>query len=101
MVLSRSVEPGISQSPTPNPPSTTLRGLFTLAVILSSFIGAGVGVFFYNQTKYFVGFAGGFVLGWYVEALKGGGVTGDSIVGRWGLIGGKHHQRSVMRGKES
>ena len=87
--VTHSVSPGISQSPTPNPPSTTLRGLYTLACIIASLIGAGAGVFFYNQTKYLVPAMGGFALGWFIEACKDNGATGGSIVGRWGLIGGQ------------
>jgi hypothetical protein len=66
-----------------------LRGLYTLACIIASLIGAGVGVFFYNQTKYLVPAMGGFAFAWFIEACKSSGATGDSIVGRWGLIIGK------------
>jgi len=66
-----------------------LRGLYTLACIIASLIGAGVGVFFYNQTKYLVPAMGGFAFAWFIEACKSSGATGDSIVGRWGLIIGE------------
>jgi hypothetical protein len=66
-----------------------LRGLYALACIISSLIGAGAGVFFYDQTKYLIPAMGGFAFAWFIEGCKSSGATGDSVVGRWGLIIGE------------
>lgn len=81
-----SVEPNL-QPPSPNPPSTTLRGLYLLAGIIAAFIGAGLGLFLYKFAKYFVATAGGFTFAWYLLATKSGGLI-SSVLGRWGLLGG-------------
>ena len=84
--LTSSVEENL-QPPSPNPPNTTLRDLYLLACIISAFIGAGIGIFFFNIAKYFVSAAGGFTFGWFLlETRQGGLIT--SVVGRWGLLGG-------------
>ena len=75
------------QPPSPNPPSTLLRGLYLLACIIAAFIGAGIGIFFFNVSKYFVSAAGGFTFGWYLLELRAGGLI-TSVLGRWGLLGG-------------
>jgi hypothetical protein len=75
------------QPPSPSPPSTTLRGLYLLACIVAGFIGAGIGIFFFNISKHFVAAAGGFAFGWFLLALKSGGLL-TSMLGRWGLLGG-------------
>ena len=64
-----------------------MRGLYLLACIISSFIGAGLGVFLYKFAKYFVSAAGGFVFAWFLLATKAGGLV-NSVVGRWGVFGG-------------
>lgn len=96
LILRFGVSPGILSSPTPNPPSTTLRGLYALACIIASLIGGAAGVFFYDQTKYLVPAMGGFGFGWFIEACKESGATGNSIVGRWGLIGGELHVETTI-----
>lgn len=54
-------------------------------------------MFFYNQTKFFVGACGGFAFGWFLEAVRESGLTDGSIVGRWGLIGGEFKSRASER----
>lgn len=80
-----SVEPNL-QPPSPNPPSTTLRGLYLLACIISSFFGAAIGVFFFTFAKHWVSAAGGFAFGWFLLATRHGGLV-SSTLGRWGLLG--------------
>lgn len=64
-----------------------MRGLYLLATVISTLIGAGLGVFWYTFARYWVGACGGFSFGWFLLALhKGGLVTGISA--RWGIIGG-------------
>lgn len=75
--------------PSPQYPGATERGLYCLACIIAAILGSGLGLFFYKYTRYWVCAMGGFALGWFIMALKAGGVTGNSIVGRWGLIGGE------------
>ncbi|GHJ88375.1 hypothetical protein NliqN6_4777 [Naganishia liquefaciens] len=74
--------------PSPQYPTATERGLYCLASVIAAIIGSGIGLFFYKYTRYWVCAMGGFALGWFIMACKAGGVTGNSIVGRWGLIGG-------------
>jgi hypothetical protein len=80
--------------PSPHYPTATERGLYCLASIIAAIIGSGIGLFFYKYTRYWVCAMGGFALGWFIMACKAGGVTGNSIVGRWGLIGGKFRRRA-------
>lgn len=75
------------QPPSPNPPSQTLRGLYLLACIVATFIGAGIGVFLFNIAKYSVSAAGGFTFGWFLLEVQAGGLI-TSVLGRWGLLGG-------------
>ena len=84
----RSVEAKMAP-PSPQYPTATERGLYCLASIIAAIIGSGIGLFFFKYTRYWVCAMGGFALGWFIMACKAGGVTGNSIVGRWGLIGGK------------
>ncbi|KAJ9106093.1 hypothetical protein QFC21_001233 [Naganishia friedmannii] len=74
--------------PSPQYPGATERGLYCLACIIAAIIGSGIGLFFFKYARYWVCGLGGFALGWFIMAFKAGGVTGNSIVGRWGLIGG-------------
>ncbi|KIR68578.1 hypothetical protein I312_100331 [Cryptococcus bacillisporus CA1280] len=85
MILRFGVEPNLAP-PSPHPPSATLRGLYLLACLISSFIGAGLGIFFFNFTKYAISAAGGFTFGWFLLALRQGGLI-TSVVGRWALLG--------------
>ncbi|WRT67799.1 uncharacterized protein IL334_004773 [Kwoniella shivajii] len=85
MVLRFGVEPNL-QPPSPNPPSTTLRGLYLLACIIASFFGAAAGIFLYSFAKYWVSAIGGFTFGWFLLATRQGGLI-DSVLGRWGLLG--------------
>lgn len=64
-----------------------MRGLYCLAVGISCLIGAAIGVFFYTTSKYWVGAAGGFCVGWFLMAVKKGGLV-SSVGARWGIIGG-------------
>lgn len=64
-----------------------MRGLYCLAVGISCLIGAGIGIFFYTTSKYWVGAAGGFCVGWFLMAVKKGGLV-SSVGARWGIIGG-------------
>ena len=64
-----------------------MRGLYLLACIIASFIGAGLGVFLYKFAKYCVAAAGGFTFAWFLLATKPGGLI-DSVLGRWCLFGG-------------
>ncbi|KAK8858594.1 hypothetical protein IAR55_002823 [Kwoniella newhampshirensis] len=86
MILRFGVEPNLLP-PSPNPPSSTLRGLYLLACIISSFFGAGLGIFLFNLAKYWVSAAGGFAFGWFLLATRQGGLI-TSVLGRWGLLGG-------------
>lgn len=74
------------QPPSPQYPSTTLRGLYLLACVIASFFGAAAGIFFFNFSKYWVSAAGGFVFGWFLLATREGGLI-TSVLGRWGLLG--------------
>lgn len=74
--------------PSPQYPGATERGLYCLACIIAAVIGSGIGLFFFKYARYWVCGLGGFALGWFIMAFRAGGVTGNSIVGRWGLIGG-------------
>ncbi|WVQ85089.1 hypothetical protein IAT38_007253 [Cryptococcus sp. DSM 104549] len=85
MILRFGVQPNL-QGPTIHPPNRTLRGLYLLACIISSFIGAGLGIFFFNFAKYWVSAAGGFCFGWFLLATRQGGLI-QSVLGRWGLLG--------------
>ncbi|OXM79407.1 hypothetical protein C364_02904 [Cryptococcus neoformans Bt63] len=85
MILRFGVQPNLAP-PSPHPPSPTLRGLYLLACLISSFIGAGFGIFFFNFTKYAISAAGGFTFGWFLLALREGGLI-TSVVGRWALLG--------------
>jgi hypothetical protein len=76
--------------PSPQYPGATERGLYCLACIIAAVIGSGIGLFFFKYARYWVCGLGGFALGWFIMAFRAGGVTGNSIVGRWGLIGGKY-----------
>lgn len=80
------VEPNI-QPPSPMPPTNVQRGLYLLACIISSFIGAAIGIFFWKFAKYWVAAAGGFAFGWFLLAVRSGGLI-TSALGRWGLLGG-------------
>jgi len=64
-----------------------MRGLYLLAVGVSFLIGGALGIFFYTFAKYWVGAAGGFALGWYIVALRKGGLVRD-VGPRWAIIGG-------------
>lgn len=86
VLKAKRVEPNL-QPPSPNPPSTTLRGLYLLACIIISFFGAAIGIFFFNLAKYFVSAAGGFAFGWFLLATRHGGLV-PSVIGRWFLLGG-------------
>ncbi|ORY28458.1 hypothetical protein BCR39DRAFT_468244 [Naematelia encephala] len=86
LILRFGVQPNL-QPPSPNPPSTTLRGLYLLACIISSSLGAALGIFLFNFAKYWVSAAGGFAFGWFLLATRSGGLI-DSVLGRWGLLGG-------------
>jgi hypothetical protein len=83
--LTDRVEPAM-QPPSPRYPSTTMRGLYLLACIISSFFGAAFGIFFFNFSKYWVSAAGGFTFGWFLLATRDGGLI-TSVIGRWGLLG--------------
>jgi hypothetical protein len=83
--LNHSVEPAM-QPPSPRYPSTTMRGLYLLACVISSFFGAAFGIFFFNFSKYWVSAAGGFTFGWFLLATRDGGLI-TSVIGRWGLLG--------------
>ncbi|WWC70742.1 uncharacterized protein I206_104693 [Kwoniella pini CBS 10737] len=86
MVLRFGVEPNL-QPPSPNPPNTTLRGLYLLACIISAFFGGAIGIFLYSFAKYWVSAIGGFTFGWFLLATRQGGLI-TSVLGRWGLLGG-------------
>ncbi|KAL7423089.1 hypothetical protein Q5752_002388 [Cryptotrichosporon argae] len=86
LILSLGVEPAI-QPPSPNPPTTAMRGLYLLACAIACMIGSGLGVFFFNIARHWIGAVGGFAFGWFLLATKAGGLV-DTIAGRWGLIGG-------------
>jgi uncharacterized membrane protein YbjE (DUF340 family) len=73
------------QPPSPKYPTTTLRGLYLLACVISSFFGAAAGIFFFNFSKYWVS-AGGFTFGWFLLATREGGLI-TTVLGRWGLMG--------------
>lgn len=64
-----------------------MRGLYLLAVGISFLIGSGLGIFFYTFAKYWVGAAGGFSFGWFLIALRKGGLV-NSVGPRWAIIGG-------------
>jgi len=83
--LNNSVEPAM-QPPSPRYPSTTMRGLYLLACVISSFFGAAFGIFFFNFSKYWVSAAGGYTFGWFLLATREGGLI-TSVIGRWGLLG--------------
>ncbi|WVO12614.1 hypothetical protein L204_100219 [Cryptococcus depauperatus] len=86
LILRFGVQPSLAE-PSPHPPTHTLRGLYFFACLVTSLIGAGLGIFFYNFTKYAVSAGGGFVFAWFLLATKSGGLIG-SMLGRWGLLGG-------------
>jgi hypothetical protein len=73
-----------------------MRGLYLLAVTISFLVGSGLGVFFYTFAKYWVGAAGGFALGWFILALRKGGVV-HSVGPRWAIIGSLTVVRSSAR----
>ena len=79
-----SVEPDL-QPPSPTPPSTTLRGLYLLACIISSIFGAAIGIFFFTFAKYWVSAVGGFTFGWFLLAIRQNGLVTD-VFGRWALL---------------
>ncbi len=70
-----------------NPPSETLRGLFVLSCVVAGVIGGGVAIFFWQQTKYFIGSWGGFAVGLFIQALHDGGLI-DPLGWRWALYMG-------------
>ena len=86
LILRFGVTPAL-QGPSPNPPSTTLRGLYLLACFISSVVGSALGIFFFNFTKFWVSACGGFAFGWFLLATKSGGLAAD-VLGRWGILGG-------------
>jgi hypothetical protein len=61
--------------------------LYLLATLVASVIGAGLGIFLFTITKYFIGAAGGFALAWFLLATRSGGLV-SGVLARWGLIGG-------------
>lgn len=63
-----------------------MRGLYLLAVGISCIVGAGLGIFFFTFAKYWVGAAGGFCLGWFLLALRKGGLVRDTGP-RWAILG--------------
>ncbi|KAK4687030.1 hypothetical protein P7C73_g3090, partial [Tremellales sp. Uapishka_1] len=86
LILRFGVEPNL-QPPSPSPPSSTLRGLYLLASLISAVIGAALGIFFFTFAKYWIAAAGGFSFAWFLLATRHGGLV-DNVLGRWGLIGG-------------
>lgn len=80
-----SVTPAL-EPPSPNPPTDAMRGLYLLAVGISCIVGAGLGIFFFTFAKYWVGAAGGFCLGWFLLALRKGGLVRDTGP-RWAILG--------------
>ncbi|WWC88694.1 uncharacterized protein L201_003607 [Kwoniella dendrophila CBS 6074] len=86
MILRFGVQPNL-QPPSPNPPSTTLRGLYLLACIITAFFGGALGIFLYAFAKYWVSAIGGFTFGWFLLATRQGGLI-TSVLGRWSLLGG-------------
>ncbi|BEJ17576.1 hypothetical protein CspHIS471_0609770 [Cutaneotrichosporon sp. HIS471] len=85
IILSFGVAPAL-EPPSPNPPSVALRGLYVLAVGISCIVGGGLGIFFFTFAKYWVGAAGGFCLGWFLLALRKGGLVRDTGP-RWAILG--------------
>ncbi|GJJ08844.1 hypothetical protein Clacol_003063 [Clathrus columnatus] len=57
-----------------HPPNTTLRGLFVLACGVAGIAGGGISIFFWQQTKYFIGAWGGFAVGLWVQTFRSGGL---------------------------
>ncbi|ORX40061.1 hypothetical protein BD324DRAFT_254203 [Kockovaella imperatae] len=86
MILRFGVQPDL-QPPSPSPPTTTMRGLFLLAGVIASCIGAGLGVFLYKFARYGISAAGGFTFAWYLLATKSGGLV-HGVLDRWCLLGG-------------
>jgi len=76
------------------PPSETLRGLFVLSCVVAGVIGGGVAIFFWQQTKYFIGSWGGFTVGLFIQALHDGGLI-DPLGWRWVLYMGTSNSFGV------
>lgn len=70
-----------------HPPQEKLRGLFVLACGVAGFAGGGVSIFFWQQTKYFIGAWGGFSIGLWVQCFRSGGLIGP-IGFRWVMYSG-------------
>jgi hypothetical protein len=68
--------------PSINPPSVKLQGLFVLSCTVAGFVGGGVSIFFWQQTKYFMGAWGGFALALWIQCFRSGGVI-RTIGLRW------------------
>ncbi|KIJ40176.1 hypothetical protein M422DRAFT_257009 [Sphaerobolus stellatus SS14] len=65
-----------------HPPSEKLIGLFVLACGVAGIAGGGISIFFWQQTKYFIGAWGGFAIGLWVQSFRNGGLIGP-IGFRW------------------
>lgn len=71
-----------------HPPSKTLRGLFVLACGVAGIAGGGISIFFWQQTKYFIGAWGGFSVGLWVQTFRSGGLI-HAIGFQWILYAGE------------
>ncbi|KAF8523049.1 hypothetical protein BU17DRAFT_44118 [Hysterangium stoloniferum] len=70
-----------------HPPDKALRGLFVLAAFVAGVAGGGVSIFFWQQTKYFIGAWGGFAIGLWIQSFRDGGMIRE-IGFRWILYAG-------------
>lgn len=57
-----------------NPPDEKLRGVFVLACCVAGFGGGGITIFFWKQSKYFIGAWGGFAVGLWIQSFRDGGL---------------------------
>ncbi|GMK57481.1 hypothetical protein CspeluHIS016_0403150 [Cutaneotrichosporon spelunceum] len=85
IILSFGVTPAL-EPPSPKPPSDAMRGLYLLAMGIACIVGAGLGIFFFTFAKYWVGAVGGFCFGWFLLALRKGGLVRNTGP-RWAILG--------------
>ena len=78
-----------------NPPNVKIRGVFVLACSIAGIAGGGVAIFFWQQSKYFIGAWGGFALGLWIQCFREGGLI-RPIGYRWIMYIGKWKVSSTI-----
>jgi hypothetical protein len=61
--------------------------LFVLASVVAGVAGGGISIFFWQQSKYFIGAWGGFAIGLWLQSFRSGGLI-PQIGFRWILYAG-------------